>query len=53
LDNVVIVDSEDSLLIAAKGKIQDVKLVAEEMLYNFILGNCLEGNRSKKEKLNE
>ena len=31
LDNVVIVDSEDSLLIAAKGKIQDVKLVAEEM----------------------
>ena len=31
LDNVVIVDSDDSLLIAAKGKIQDVKLVAEEM----------------------
>ena len=31
LDNVVIVDSDDSLLIAAKGKIQHVKLVAEEM----------------------
>ena len=31
LDNVVIVDSDDSLLIAAKGKIQDVKLVEEEM----------------------
>ena len=31
LDNVVIVDSDDSLLIFAKGKIQDVKLVAEEM----------------------
>lgn len=31
LDNVVIVDSDDSLLVAAKGKIQDVKLVAEEM----------------------
>ena len=31
LDNVVIVDSDDSLLSAAKGKIQDVKLVAEEM----------------------
>ena len=31
LDNVVIVDSDDSLLIAAKEKIQDVKLVAEEM----------------------
>jgi mannose-1-phosphate guanylyltransferase/mannose-1-phosphate guanylyltransferase/mannose-6-phosphate isomerase len=31
LDNVVIVDSDDSLLIAAKGKIQDVKLVAEEI----------------------
>lgn len=29
LDNVVIVDSEDSLLVAAKGKIQDVKKVAE------------------------
>ena len=29
LDNVVIVDSDDSLLIAAKGKIQDVKKVAE------------------------
>ena len=31
LENVVIVDSDDSLLIAAKDKIQDVKLVAEEM----------------------
>ena len=31
LDNVVIVDSDDSLLIAAKEKIQDVKLVAEEI----------------------
>lgn len=31
LDNVVIVDSEDSLLIASKGKIQDVKKVAEEI----------------------
>ncbi|MCQ2584346.1 MAG: mannose-1-phosphate guanylyltransferase/mannose-6-phosphate isomerase [Treponema sp.] len=31
LDNVVIVDSEDSLLIASKGKIQDVKNVAEEI----------------------
>ena len=31
LDNVVIVDSDDSILIAAKGKIQDVKKVAEEM----------------------
>ena len=29
LDNIVVVDSEDSLLIAAKGKIQDVKKVAE------------------------
>ena len=29
LDDVVIVDSEDALLIAAKGKIQDVKKVAE------------------------
>ena len=29
LDNVVIVDSEDALLVAAKGKIQDVKKVAE------------------------
>ena len=29
LDNVVIVDSDDALLIAAKGKIQDVKKVAE------------------------
>jgi len=31
LDNVVIVDSEDALLVAAKGKIQDVKKVAEEI----------------------
>lgn len=31
LDNMIIVDSDDSLLIAAKGKIQDVKKVAEEM----------------------
>ena len=31
LDNVVIVDSEDSLLIVAKGKTQDVKKIAEEM----------------------
>ena len=31
LDNVVVVDSDDSILIAAKGKIQDVKKVAEEM----------------------
>ena len=29
LDNVVIVDSDDSLLVAAKGKIQDVKKVSE------------------------
>ena len=29
LDNVVVVDSYDSLLIAAKGKIQDVKKIAE------------------------
>ena len=31
LDNIVIVDSDDSLLVAAKGKIQDVKKVAEEI----------------------
>ncbi|MBO4859053.1 MAG: mannose-1-phosphate guanylyltransferase/mannose-6-phosphate isomerase [Treponema sp.] len=31
LDNVVIVDSEDGLLVAAKDKIQDVKKVAEEI----------------------
>ena len=31
LDDVVIVDSDDGLLVAAKGKIQDVKKVAEEM----------------------
>ena len=29
LDNIVVVDSDDALLIAAKGKIQDVKKVAE------------------------
>ena len=29
LDNVVIVDSDDALLVAAKGKIQDVKKIAE------------------------
>ena len=29
LDDVVIVDSDDSLLVAAKGKVQDVKKVAE------------------------
>ena len=29
LDNIVVVDSDDSLLIAAKGKIQNVKKVAE------------------------
>ncbi len=31
LDNIVIVDSDDGLLVAAKGKIQDVKKVAEEV----------------------
>ena len=31
LDNIVIVDSDDGLLIAAKGKIQDVKKIAEEI----------------------
>ncbi len=31
LDNIVVVDSDDSILIAAKGKIQDVKKVAEVM----------------------
>jgi len=31
LDNIVVVDSDDSLLIAAKGKIQDVKKVAEKI----------------------
>lgn len=31
LDNIVVVDSDDSLLIAAKGKIQDVKKVAEQI----------------------
>ncbi len=29
LDNIVIVDSDDALLVAAKGKIQDVKKIAE------------------------
>ena len=29
LDNIVVVDSDDALLIAAKGKIQDVKKIAE------------------------
>lgn len=31
LDNVVIVDSDDAILIAAKGKIQDVKKIAEQI----------------------
>ena len=31
LDNVVIVDSDDALLVAAKGKIQDVKKIAEKI----------------------
>ena len=31
LDNLVIVDSDDAILIAAKGKIQDVKKIAEEI----------------------
>ena len=31
LDNIVIVDSEDALLVAAKGKIQDIKKIAEEI----------------------
>jgi len=31
LDNIVVVDSDDALLIAAKGKIQDVKKIAEEI----------------------
>ena len=29
LDNIVIVDSDDALLVAAKGKIQNVKTIAE------------------------
>ena len=29
LDNIVIVDSDDALLVAAKGKIQDLKKIAE------------------------
>ena len=29
LDNIVIVDSDDALLVAAKGKVQDVKKAAE------------------------
>ena len=33
LDDVVIVDSDDALLVAAKGKIQDVKKVAEIIKY--------------------
>ena len=33
LDDVVIVDSDDSLLVAAKGKIQDVKKIAEIIKY--------------------
>ncbi len=33
LDNVVIVDTDDALLVAAKGKIQDVKKVAEQIKY--------------------
>lgn len=31
LDNIVIVDSDDALLIAAKGKIQDVKKITEKI----------------------
>ena len=31
LDNIVIVDSDDGLLVAAKGKIQDVKKIAEQI----------------------
>lgn len=31
LDNIVVVDSDDSLLIAAKGKVQDVKKIVEEI----------------------
>ena len=31
LDNIVVVDSDDALLIAAKGKIQDVKKIAEQI----------------------
>ena len=31
LDNIVIVDGDDALLVAAKCKIQDVKKVAEEI----------------------
>ena len=31
LDNLVIVDSDDAILIASKGKIQDVKKIAEEI----------------------
>lgn len=31
LDNIVVVDSDDSLLIASKGKIQDVKKISEEI----------------------
>ena len=31
LDNIVVVDSDEAILIAAKGKIQDVKKIAEEI----------------------
>ena len=31
LDNIVVVDSDDAVLIAAKGKVQDVKKIAEEI----------------------
>ena len=31
LDNIVIVDSDDAFLVAAKGKNQDVKKVVEEI----------------------
>ena len=31
LDDIVIVDSDEALLVAAKGKIQDVKKVAEQI----------------------
>lgn len=31
LDDIVVVDSDDAILIAAKGKIQDVKKIAEEI----------------------
>ena len=31
LDNVVVVDSDDGLLVASKDHIQDVKIIAEQM----------------------